>query len=76
MSRLLTDQPSYARTSGQGIGLNNVNKRLKRLFGEECGIRVNSCWGEGTQVLIKLPVSIFLYDRILDGDMSAREGAP
>lgn len=76
MSRLFTDQPAYVRTSGQGIGLNNVNKRLKRLFGEECGIRVNSCWGEGTQVLIKLPVSTFLYERMPDGDVSAQGGTP
>lgn len=57
MSRLLTDEPAYVTTTGQGIGLNNVNKRLKRLFGEEYGIRISSRWGEGTQVLIRLPLS-------------------
>lgn len=54
-SRLLVDEPAYVSETGQGIGLNNVNKRLKRLFGEESGLRINSKWGEGTRVLIRLP---------------------
>ncbi len=55
ISKLLIDEPAYVSTTGQGIGLNNVNKRLKRLFGEESGIRISSRWGEGTRVLIRLP---------------------
>lgn len=56
-SRLLVDESAYVSKTGQGIGLNNVNKRLKRLFGEESGLRIISKWGEGTQVLIRLPHS-------------------
>lgn len=58
------DEPDYVSTPGQGIGLNNVDKRLKRLFGEEYGIRVSSSCGEGTQVLICLPpASTVLHDQ-------------
>ncbi|MGI6108644.1 MAG: sensor histidine kinase [Eubacteriaceae bacterium] len=38
-----------------GIGINNVNKRLKYYFGQEYGIRINSTVGEGTEVVIRIP---------------------
>ena len=38
-----------------GIGLKNINDRLKLLFGEESGIQINSEVGKGTTIIIKLP---------------------
>ena len=40
---------------GTGIGLENVNLRLKKLFGEEYGLSVSSELGKGTTVTIALP---------------------
>ncbi len=40
---------------GKGIGLVNVNKRLKIKFGQEYGIKIDSKLGEGTSVRIILP---------------------
>lgn len=37
------------------IGLKNVIKRIKTLFGDEYGIEIHSELGEGTEVLIRLP---------------------
>lgn len=38
-----------------GIGINNVNKRLKHYFGSQFGLEIYSQYGEGTEVQIKLP---------------------
>jgi len=38
-----------------GIGLRNVNLRLRMLFGEECGLRVESRCPGGTSAFITIP---------------------
>lgn len=38
-----------------GIGIQNVDRRLKLLFGNEYGISINSCPGVGTDVELFLP---------------------
>lgn len=38
------------------IGIANINKRIKMLFGEKYGICIESTVGWGTEVLIKIPV--------------------
>ena len=40
---------------GLGIGIKNVNDRIKIYFGEQYGIRVESELDEGTTVLIRIP---------------------
>ncbi|SHM94260.1 cache domain-containing sensor histidine kinase [Gracilibacillus kekensis] len=40
---------------GTGIGLRNINERIKLLFGEEYGLKVDSVIGKGTKVSIMLP---------------------
>lgn len=40
---------------GNGIAVDNVNKRLKLLFGTEYGINVSSTWMVGTEVEITIP---------------------
>ena len=42
-------------TRGQGVGLNNINDRMKLSFGEEYGIKIDSAPNEGTKVIIVLP---------------------
>lgn len=42
---------------GSGIGLSNVNERLKSLYGEDHQVRVESKEGVGTKVHISIPIS-------------------
>ena len=44
------------KLDGKGIyGLYNVNERIRLNFGEEYGVSIESNYGEGTTVSIKLP---------------------
>ncbi len=38
-----------------GLGLKNVNARLKKLYGEDCGLHIESLQGAGTKVGFKIP---------------------
>lgn len=40
---------------GTGIGLKNIEERLKILFGENYGLTIESEKGQGTHVMIKVP---------------------
>lgn len=51
---ILTDS-IQAHKKGSGVGLVNVNKRLKLFFGAEYGLAVESKPDEGTMVTLKLP---------------------
>lgn len=37
------------------VGLNNVDSRLKRMFGEDCGLHISSTRGKGTVVTFNVP---------------------
>ena len=39
-----------------GIGIHNVNERIKLLYGENYGVELSSHLGEGTTVKIRLPI--------------------
>lgn len=41
----------------RGIGLLNVNRRIKLYFGDEYGVILESSYGEGTCAIIKIPSS-------------------
>jgi two-component system sensor histidine kinase YesM len=43
--------------NGKGIGMNNVNQRIKLLFGVEYGIEIVSEENKGTSVIMTIPVS-------------------
>ncbi len=38
-----------------GVGIDNVNKRLKLIYGDESGVRIDSKVGVGTEVTIVIP---------------------
>lgn len=40
---------------GRSIGLVNVNARIRILYGDDCGVAVDSAPGEGTVVTVKMP---------------------
>ena len=56
--KLNTDQVETVKGSrGTGIGLLNINERIKVLFGSEYGITVYSMENIGTKVEVSLPLS-------------------
>lgn len=44
---------------GSGIGVKNVNERIKLYFGNEYGLRVESEPDEGTKIIIHLPAVVY-----------------
>lgn len=55
--------------SGNGVGLSNVNERLRSLFGEEYGLRIESEVDMGTGVYVRIP----LNDSTREGGVFAGE---
>ncbi len=47
---------SHDENLSSSIGLNNVHQRNSILFGDDCGLKIYSRVGEGTQVELMLPV--------------------
>lgn len=53
----IQDSNSLTKTEHfTGIGMNNVNTRLKLLYGEEYGIKINSKPNQGTTITIIIPI--------------------
>jgi len=43
------------KSRGSGIGIKNIDERIKIIFGNEYGVRIDSILGEGTKVCISIP---------------------
>jgi two-component system LytT family sensor kinase len=43
------------RAFGDGIGLSNVNERLRTIYGAGCGLKLASAPGRGTSVVVEIP---------------------
>ncbi|WP_042456044.1 cache domain-containing sensor histidine kinase [Neobacillus dielmonensis] len=43
------------KTRGQGVGIANINERIKLSYGEDYGIKIDSVPNQGTKVMINLP---------------------
>lgn len=43
------------KPKGSGLGLQNIDHRLKLIFGEEFGLGISSELGKGTTVLVRIP---------------------
>lgn len=55
-AELLNEVRSFtAKTRGQGIGLRNIDERIKLLFGPSYGIQIESEVHAGTRVIVQLP---------------------
>ncbi|PKM80182.1 MAG: sensor histidine kinase [Firmicutes bacterium HGW-Firmicutes-14] len=48
--------------SGTGVGLSNVNERLKSLFGEDYGLKIISDVDQGTSIEVRVPLILDLHD--------------
>ena len=55
ISQVLDGNAEEESREHAGIGIKNVDKRIKLLFGEEYGIEIKSITGIGTDILIKVP---------------------
>lgn len=52
---LMSDKPHVTSGRGSGIGVKNVNERIRLYFGEQYGLRIESEPDEGTLIRIHLP---------------------
>lgn len=55
VARLFSDMPHTGSSRGSGIGVKNVNERIRLYFGSEYGLSIESEPDEGTVVTIHLP---------------------
>ncbi len=57
-------EPRYG--SGCGVGISNVNERLKILYGANCGLNIESEDGKGTKAWFKIPYSIAEEKQVIE----------
>ena len=55
VEQILAGQPHTSSRRGSGIGVKNVNERIRLYFGEEYGLSIDSEPDEGTRIRICLP---------------------
>ena len=55
ITEILTDNGIYPETELSHVGIKNINRRLKLVYGEEYGISIQSKCGVGTKVSITIP---------------------
>lgn len=63
---LMTEKSHVASERGSGIGVKNVNERIRLYFGEQYGLDIHSEPDEGTTIQIHLPA--IPYSEILEKD--------
>jgi sensor histidine kinase YesM len=56
MNRHLRTLESDALQKGSSIGIDNINARIRLLYGEAYGVHVESAIGEGSRVSISMPI--------------------
>ena len=78
MDSLLKDTPHVHSGRGSGIGVKNVNERIRLYFGEEYGLVIRSEPDEGTRIRILLPAVSWeeVLEREKPGISQATPGEP
>ena len=71
VERLFSSSTHVVSNRGSGIGVKNVNERIKLYFGEQYGLTIDSEPDEGTRVRIHLPA--VPYGEILEKEASEKE---
>lgn len=61
---------SAAGTSGSGIGLSNVHRRLVGMFGRQSGLRISSAGNNGTAVSVFIPSASESPEGVVENDQS------
>lgn len=56
------EEDSSGSKRGNGVGLKNVNSRIKMRFGQEYGLEIESERGEGTTMRIRIPYMTYHAD--------------
>ena len=64
VENLFKDRPRAPSKHGSGIGVKNVNERIRLYFGEEYGLSIQSEPDEGTVISIRLPA--MEYSEVLE----------
>ena len=59
VANLLSETPHMSSRQGSGIGMKNVNERIKLYFGDYYGLIIHSEPDEGTVIRIHLPIQIY-----------------
>ncbi len=59
VENLFGDEPHTTSRQGSGIGVKNVNERIKLYFGENYGLAIESEPDEGTLIRIHLPAKVY-----------------
>ena len=59
IDRLLTDTSRVSKNYMSGIGLPNVDRRIKLVYGQEYGLSIDSEIGVYTCVTVSLPLEFF-----------------
>ncbi|MEF2245253.1 cache domain-containing sensor histidine kinase [Paenibacillus sp. IITD108] len=52
-----SDEMSESLEWTGGIGLANVHRRIQMVFGEQCGLKIESKHGEGTKMTMMMPIA-------------------
>ena len=58
IKKLLTDTSRITKSNMSGIGLPNVDRRLKLVYGEDYGIKIDSVLDEYTTITVSLPLEL------------------
>ena len=66
----LINEGNSTGAAGKSIGLENVNRRIKLLYGSTYGVEIESSYDEYTRVIVRLPV-----DQKPEGDRDDVQGA-
>lgn len=54
IARAMEDSPNRTRHSMNGIGVGNVHKRLQLVYGQPCGLTIESEKGKGTRITVRI----------------------
>ena len=60
VENLLSEKSHVSSRRGSGIGVKNVNERIRLYFGEAYGLDIESEPDEGTVIRIHLPAEIYI----------------
>lgn len=58
LERTLSEGGGDSNLWGHGIGLRNIHLRLKNIYGDDCGLKIQSVEGEYTEITFKIPEEV------------------